>query len=59
MSFEIDLQMAARHHQEELLAEASARRLSRSVRIQRDEPAPSGRRIQTLLRRLAGAPTFA
>jgi hypothetical protein len=59
MASEFDLQMAAQHHQNELLAEANARRLARTTELRRDEPAPAGRRLQTLLRRLAGAPTFA
>lgn len=59
MAAEFDLQMAARHHQNELLAEAQARRLGRTTDLRRGEPAPTRRRLQTLLRRLAGAPSFA
>ena len=59
MAAEFDLQMAAQHHQNDLLAEAQARRLMRTAEVRRDEPAPTGRRLQTLLRRLAGTPSFA
>ena len=59
MTTEFGIQINAQHHQAELLAEASARRLTRTVSIRRDDQAPTGRRLQTLLRRLAGAPTFA
>jgi hypothetical protein len=58
MTAEFDLQMAAQHHQNELLAEAHARRLTRTAELRREEPR-TGRRLQTLLRRLAGAPSFA
>ncbi|MEX1168810.1 MAG: hypothetical protein WEE50_01580 [Chloroflexota bacterium] len=59
MASEFDLQIAAQHHQDELLAETNARRLSRTAELRRDDPAPTGRRLQALIRRLAGAPTFA
>ena len=59
MASEFDLQMAARHRQAELLGEASFRRLTRTDPVGLDEPSPSRRRLQTLLRRIAGAPTFA
>jgi hypothetical protein len=59
MATEFDFQIAARHHQDDLLAEATARRLTRTVTVRRDDSAPTGRRLQTLLRRIAGAPTFA
>jgi hypothetical protein len=59
MTTEFNVQFNAQHHQAELLAEAAARRLTRPASVQRDDPAPTGRRLQTLLRRLAGAPTFA
>ena len=59
MASEFDLQSAARYHQAELLAEAANRRLTRSTELRRDDAAPTARRLQTLLRRLAGAPTFA
>jgi len=55
MAAEFDLQFNAQHHQNELLAAAHARRLTRTAELQRDEPAPAGRRLQTLLRRIAGA----
>jgi hypothetical protein len=59
MATEFDFQINAQHHQADLLAEAAARRLTRTISVRQDEPAPAGRRLQTLLRRLAGAPTFA
>jgi hypothetical protein len=59
MASEFDLQSAGQYHQNELLAEANARRLTRSAEPRRDDAAPTARRLQTLLRRLAGAPTFA
>jgi hypothetical protein len=59
MTAEFDFQIAARHHQADLLAEAAARRLTRSRALRRDDPLPAGRQLQTLLRRLAGAPAFA
>jgi hypothetical protein len=59
MASEFDLQSAARYHQSELLAEAASRRLTRSSELPREDPIPTARRLQTLLRRLAGAPTFA
>jgi hypothetical protein len=59
MASEFDLQIAAQHHQDELLAEASARRTNRTTHERRHDPAPTGRRLQALLRRLAGAPSFA
>jgi hypothetical protein len=59
MATEFDFQIHAQHHQADLLAEAAARRLTRTVSVRRDDPAPAGRRLQTLLRRIAGAPTFA
>lgn len=59
MASEFDLQSAAQHHQHELLAEATARRLNRMTDERRDDPAPAGRRLHAVLRRLAGAPSFA
>ena len=59
MASEFDFQSAARYHQTELLVEAANRRLTRSTELRRDNPAPTSRRLHTLLRRLAGAPTFA
>jgi hypothetical protein len=59
MFSEIDLQTAAQGRQADLLNEAATRRLLRTSSTRVDEPAPAGRRLQTLLRRLAGAPTFA
>jgi hypothetical protein len=59
MSAEFDIQIAAQHHQNELLAEADARRLRRMVELRREEQVRTGRRLQTLLRRLAGAPSVA
>ena len=60
MTAEIDILTAARYHQADLLAEAEARRLARSIEM----PAagshqPTKRRLTLLLRRLTGAPTFA
>jgi hypothetical protein len=59
MASEFDIVTAGRTHQEDLLAEAGSRRqLSvRTVGI-REPRQPTGR-LQTLLRRLAGAPAFA
>jgi len=59
MAAEFDLQSAAQHHQTELLAEAAARRLTRTAELREGLSAPAGRRLQALLRRLAGAPSFA
>lgn len=59
MATELDFQIAAQHRQTELLGEAAFRRLTRAEPTRRDDPLPSGRRLQTLLRRIAGAPTFA
>jgi hypothetical protein len=59
MTSEFDFQFNARHRQDELLAEAATRRLTRSTEIRHDTPETTGRRLQTLLRRLAGSPTFA
>jgi hypothetical protein len=59
MASELDILTAARHHQADLLEEAALRRLLRTAEPRRDEPAPTGRRLQTLLRRIAGAPSFA
>jgi hypothetical protein len=59
MASESDFQINAQHRQNELLAEAAARRLTRITEIRRETPETTGRRLQTLLRRLAGAPTFA
>ena len=60
MSAEINILIAAQDHQADLLAEADARSLLRTTHphgagtIQ-----PAKRRLTILLRRLAGAPTFA
>jgi hypothetical protein len=59
MASEFDLQSAAQYHQHELLAEAANRRLTRTTELRRDDAVPTARRLQTLLRRLAGAPTYA
>ena len=59
MASEFDFQTNAQYHQNELLAEAATRRLTRSSEIRRESTESTGRRLQTLLRRLAGAPTFA
>ena len=60
MTAEINILTAAQDHQAELLAEAAARRLIRSTDLHADSPQqPATRRLTILLRRLAGAPTFA
>jgi len=59
MFAEIDFQVAAQDRQADLLAEASARRLLRSDETRADTPLPARRRLQVLLRRIAGAPAFA
>ena len=60
MIAEINILIAAQDHQADLLAEADARRLIRSTELQDDGPLqPTKRRLTILLRRLAGAPTFA
>ena len=60
MTAEINILIAAQDHQAELLAEADARRLARSTDLQADGSAqPAKRRLTILLRRLAGAPTYA
>jgi hypothetical protein len=59
MFSEIDFQTTAQNRQATLLAEASARRMAR-VSVERpSEPIQASSRLQTLLRRIAGAPTFA
>jgi hypothetical protein len=60
MTAEISILTAAHDHQSELLAEAEARRLMRrtSAPTTQSRPAANGR-LTTLLRRIAGAPTFA
>ena len=60
MTAEIHILIAAQDHQAASLAEADARRLIRSAELQGDGPArPATRRLAVLLRRLAGAPSFA
>ena len=59
MGSEFDLHVAAQYHRDMLLAEAATHRLTRTVDVRTKDPAPAGRRLQTLLRRIAGAPTFA
>jgi hypothetical protein len=59
MATEQDILISARQHRDDLLEEAANRRLLRSSRQVQDDVNPSGRRLQTLLRRIAGAPTFA
>ncbi len=59
MFSEIDFQTTAQDRQATLLAEASDRRMAR-VSVERpSEPVQATNRLQTLLRRIAGAPTFA
>jgi hypothetical protein len=59
MFSEIDFQVAAQDRQATLLAEASSRRLTRVSQERPSEPHLTTGRLQTLLRRIAGAPTFA
>jgi len=59
MFSEIDFQTTAQDRQASLLAEATARRMTRNDQDRPTESLPTSRRLQTLLRRLAGAPTFA
>ena len=59
MAAEIDNITAARYHQEELLAEAALRQLLKASRPARSKPARNGNRVRALLRRIAGAPSFA
>jgi hypothetical protein len=59
MFSEIDFQIAAQDRQATLLAEATHRRMTRVSHERAAEPAPTTGRLQTLLRRIAGAPTFA
>lgn len=59
MFSEIDFQIAAQDRQATLLAEATNRRLTRGGQERLNEPQPTASRLQTLLRRIAGAPTFA
>jgi hypothetical protein len=60
MTAEIDMLIAAQDRQAELLAEASARRLTRITDPQPVGPVPATRRrLSTVLRRIPGAPTFA
>lgn len=60
MTAEINILIAGHDHQAELLAEADARRLSRSTDPHAAATTlPARRRLSILLRRLAGAPAFA
>jgi hypothetical protein len=59
MFSEIDFQTAAQHRQATLLAEASANRMTRVSRERPNEPVRTASRLQALLRRIAGTPTFA
>ena len=59
MFSEIDFQTTAQHRQVTLLAEASTRRMTRVSGERPGEPIQVSSRLQTLLRRIAGAPTFA
>ena len=60
MTSEINILIAAQDHHAELLAEADARRLARASNVHADAShPPARRRLTILLRRLAGAPTFA
>ena len=59
MFSEIDFQTTAQDRQATLLAEASDRRMARVSVEQPSKPFQATNRLQTLLRRIAGAPTFA
>jgi hypothetical protein len=59
MTSEFEMQITARIHQDELLEEAATRRLLRTSEHRDEFDRPVNIRIKTLLRRLAGAPTFA
>lgn len=59
MSSEIDFQTTAQDRQATLLAEASDRRMVRASQDRPSERIQATSRLQTLLRRIAGAPTFA
>ncbi len=60
MTAEINILIAAQDHQTELLAEAEARRLTRTIDSNAEGAnQPAKRRLGILLRRLAGAPSFA
>jgi len=59
MFSEIDFQTEAQHRQATLLAEASSRRMARVSREEPSQPQPTTNRLQTLIRRIAGAPTVA
>jgi hypothetical protein len=59
MFSEIDFQIAAQDRQATLLAEATGRRRTRDGHERLNEQPPTARRLQTLIRRIAGAPTFA
>ena len=60
MTAEINILIAARDHQADLLAEADARRLTRTIKHPAHEPhLPAKQRLTLLLRRIAGAPSAA
>ncbi len=60
MTAEINILIAAQNHQADLLAEADARRLTRTIDSNAEGTnQPARRRLGILLRRLAGAPSFA
>lgn len=60
MTAEINILIAAHDHQTELLAEAETRRLTRRTNTATSGSQPAAKqRLNTLLRRLAGAPSFA
>jgi hypothetical protein len=60
MTAEINILIAAQDHQTDLLAEADARRLIRRTDSPTSGSQPAAKqRLNTLLRRLAGAPSFA
>jgi hypothetical protein len=59
MFSEIEFQVAAQVRQATLLAEVAGRRRTGHDHDRPNEPVPTARRLQTLIRRIAGAPTFA
>jgi hypothetical protein len=60
MTAEINILTAAENHRADLLAEASARSLLRTTDLHDTGTIrPAKRRLTILLRRLAGAPSFA
>ena len=59
MASEFEFQVHAQYRQDELLTETATRRLLRTSTHRDESVQPMNIRFKTLLRRLAGAPTFA